>query len=47
VLCRGGVQFVIGSMLEGEQGIGGVRQDPQDFVELALCRSLLARLRAG
>jgi hypothetical protein len=37
-LDPGGVQFVIGSMLEGEQGIVGVRYGPQDLVELALRR---------
>jgi hypothetical protein len=31
-------------MLEGERGVGRIRQGPEDLVELALCRALMARL---
>lgn len=42
VLGCGGAQFVIGSTLEGEHEIVGIRED---LVELALCRALMAPLR--
>ena len=44
-LGRGLVQFVIGSMPEGEQRIVGIQHSLHDLVQLALCRSLLASLR--
>jgi hypothetical protein len=31
-------------MLEGERGVARIRQGPEDLVELALCRALMACL---
>ena len=44
VLVSCGVQFFIGSVLEGEQGVVGTRHGMEDLVELALSCSLLSRL---
>jgi hypothetical protein len=44
VLVTGGVQFRIGGVLKGEQGVVRVRQGVQDLVELALRCPLVPRL---
>ena len=44
VLVSGGVQFVVGSVLEGQQGIVRTGHGQQDLVELALSRTLVAGL---
>jgi len=44
VLVPGGVQFLVGSMLQGDQGVVGIGQGVQDLVELALRRTLMPRL---
>jgi hypothetical protein len=40
----GGVQFGIGGVLEGEQGVVGARKGLQDLVEFSLRWALLALL---
>jgi hypothetical protein len=44
MLTAGGVQFVVGCMLEGEQSIVGIGYGQEDLVELALGRTLMAGL---
>ena len=44
MLTAGGVQFVVGCALEGEQGIVGTGYGQEDLVELALGRPLMAAL---
>jgi hypothetical protein len=44
MLVSGGVQFVVGGVLEGQQGIVRARHGQQDLVELALSRPLVAGL---
>jgi hypothetical protein len=44
VLVTGGVQFVVGSVLEGQQGVAGAGHGQEDLVELALSRTLVACL---
>ena len=44
MLTAGGVQFVVGCMLEGEQSIVGTGHGQEDLVELALGRPLMAAL---
>lgn len=44
VLVSGGVQFVVGSVLESQQGVVGARYGQEDLVELALSRTLVACL---
>src|SRR5207302_11220814 len=44
MLTAGGVQFVVGCMLEGEQGIVGTGYGQEDLVELVLRRPLMAGL---
>ena len=44
VLVTGGVQFRVGGVLKGEQGVVRVRQGAQDLVELALRCPLVPRL---
>jgi len=44
MLTAGGVQFVLGCVLEGEQGIVGTGYGQEDLVELALGRPLMAGL---
>jgi hypothetical protein len=44
VLIPCGVQFVIGGVLEPEQGVVGAGHSQQDLIELALGRPLVARL---
>lgn len=39
-----GAQFFIGGVLEPEQGVVGAGHGQQDLIELALGRSLMARL---
>ena len=41
MLAAGGVQFVVGCVLEGEQSIVGTRHGQEDLIELALDRNLL------
>jgi hypothetical protein len=42
VLVPDGVEFVVGSVLEREQGVVSTRYGQQDLVELALGRALMA-----
>jgi hypothetical protein len=42
MLAGGGVQFVVGGVLEGEQGFAGIGHSQEDLVELALSGSLMA-----
>jgi len=44
MLAAGGVQFVVGCVLEGEQSIVGTRHGQEDLIELALGRPLMAAL---
>ena len=44
MLVTGGVQFVVGSVLEGQQGVAGAGHGQEDLVELALSRTLVACL---
>ncbi|HET9081971.1 MAG TPA: hypothetical protein VFO01_15850 [Trebonia sp.] len=44
MLTAGGVQFVVGCVLEGEQSIVGTGYGQEDLVELALGRPLMAAL---
>src|SRR5580704_16008376 len=44
MLTAGGVQFVLGCVLEGKQGIVGTGYGQEDLVELALGRPLMAAL---
>jgi hypothetical protein len=44
MLTAGGVQFVVGCVLEGEQSIVGTGYSQEDLVELALGRPLMAAL---
>src|SRR5437868_15105768 len=45
VLVSSGMQFFVGSVLEGEQGVVGTGHGMEDLIQLALCCSLLSRLR--
>jgi hypothetical protein len=42
MLVAGGVQFVVGGVLEREQGVVGSGHGQEDLVELALGRALMA-----
>jgi hypothetical protein len=44
MLTAGGVQFVVGCVLEGEQSIVGIGYGQEELVELALGRPLMAGL---
>jgi hypothetical protein len=44
MLTAGGVQFVVGCVLEGEQSIVGIGYGQEDLVELALGRPLMTGL---
>jgi hypothetical protein len=44
MLLSGCAQLLIGGVLQGEQGVVGTRESPEDLVELALRRPLVARL---
>jgi hypothetical protein len=44
VLIPSSAQFVIGGVLEPEQGVVGAGHSQQDLIELALSRPLVARL---
>ena len=44
MLAGGGVQFVVGGVLEREQGVIGSGHGQEDLVELALSGSLMADL---
>ena len=44
MLTAGGVQFVVGRVLEGEQGIVGTGYGQEDLIEFALGRPLMAAL---
>ena len=44
MLAAGGVQFVVGCVLEGEQSIVGTWYGQEDLIELALGRPLMAAM---